>query len=107
MVPYAECDVMIDNQFEAQILHHIYDSSLFLSPGIAAFMTVNIMQIPRLELQHVARVLDWIFIVFPHYSLCASISSVHSNYAINKVCSMLLNNSNSTCVQPHPCCKSK
>jgi hypothetical protein len=107
MVPYAECDAMIDNQCAAQKLYHICDSTLILFPGIATFMTVNIMQLPRLELQDVARVLDWIFIVFPHYSLCASINNMYSNYIFNKACSSLLLYPGVCNLRPNACCRGK
>jgi hypothetical protein len=106
MVPYTECDAMIDNQCETQILYHICNSTLIFFSGIAAFMTVNILQIPTLELQDVAKVLDWIFLVFPHYSLCASINSMYNNYAYNKACSTLLLFPE-ICNQENACCKSK
>lgn len=107
-MPYAECDAMIDNQCAAQILCHIFDSTMVLSAGIALFMTVNIMQIPRLELQDVAKVLDWIFLVFPHYSLCASINNMYTNYAFNKACSDFFENVGIySCYRPNPCCKGK
>jgi hypothetical protein len=86
-------------------LYHIFDSTLFLSAGVAAFMTVNIMQLPRLELQNVAKVLDWIFIFFPHYSLCSSINSMYTNYVYNKACSDLV--FLEICFQPNACCKGK
>lgn len=98
------CDAMIDNQCETQILYHICDSTLILLSGIAAFMTVNILQLPSLELQDVAKVLDWIFLVFPHYSLCASINSLYNNYAYNKACSALMVIPG-ICTLPNACCK--
>ena len=106
MVPYAECDAKIDNQCASQILYHIRDSTLILSAGIAVFMTVNIMRLPRLELQDVARVLDWVFIFFPHYSLCASINNMYNNYVFNEACSdlYLLALCN---YRPNPCCRGK
>jgi ATP-binding cassette subfamily A (ABC1) protein 3 len=106
MVPYEECDAMNDNQCAFQILYHIFDLTLILSAGIALFMTVNIMQLPRLELQDVANVLDWIFIFFPHYSLCSSINSVYTNYVFNKACYNFLRFPGA-CTQPNACCKSK
>jgi len=106
MVPYAECDAVIDNQCAAQILYHIFDSTLILSAGIALFMTVNIMMIPRLELEDVARVLDWIFLVFPHYSLCASVNNMYNNYAFLKACTRILELSE-VCDRPNPCCERK
>jgi len=107
MVLYAECDTMIDNQCSALILYRIFDSTLILSAGIALFMTVNIMTIPRLELQEVARVLDWIFLVFPHYSLCASINNMYNNYVFNKICSGILDFEELCILRPNPCCRGK
>lgn len=107
MAPHAECDAMIDNQCAAQILYHVFDSTSIFSAGIALFMTVNIMTIPRLELQDVARQLDWIFLVFPHYSLCASINNMYNNYVFNRVCSTFLEIPNICTLRPNPCCKGK
>ena len=107
MLPYAERDAMIDNQCAAQMLYHIFDNNLILSAGIALFMTVNIMTIPRLELQDVARVLDWIFLVFPHYSLCASINNMYNNYVFNKACAAFLAFPGICTIQPNPCCRGK
>jgi ATP-binding cassette subfamily A (ABC1) protein 3 len=106
MVRCAECDAIIDNQCAAHILYHVCDSTLILSAGVAAFMTVNILTIPRLELQNVAEVLDWIFLVFPHYSLSASINNMYNNYAFNKACSSLLE-FEGVCIRPNACCKGK
>jgi len=107
MVPYAECDPMIDNQCAAQILYHICDSIFILSAGIALFMTVNIMEIPRLELQDVAEVLDWIFLIFPHYSMCASINNMYNNYVFNRECSNVLPNRTTCDILPNACCRGK
>lgn len=106
MVSYAECDAMIDNLCDTQILYYTCESILILSSGIAMFMIVNILQIPTLELQDVAKVLDWVFLVFPHYSLCTSINNLYNNYAYNKACSTLMQFPG-ICVRPNGCCKSK
>lgn len=76
--------------------------------GVALFMTVNIMSIPSLELQDVARVLDWIFLVFPHYSLCASINNMYRNYAVSKACYNVLKIP-LVCYQyePNACCRDR
>ncbi|XP_069685343.1 phospholipid-transporting ATPase ABCA3-like isoform X4 [Periplaneta americana] len=75
-----------------------------LVTGIAAYMTVNILKIPTLELQNVAKVLDWIFLLFPHYSLCASVHGLYTNYAYNKLCAyvMLIPG---MCIRPNACCR--
>jgi hypothetical protein len=78
----------------------------FFIPGIAAYMTVNILKLPSLELQDVAKVLDWIFLFFPHYSLCASVHGLYTNYAYNKACAVLVLFPG-LCLQPNVCCKRK
>jgi hypothetical protein len=77
-----------------------------LFSGIAAYMTVNILKLPSLELQDVAKILDWIFLLFPHYSLCASVHGLYTNYAYNKACTVALLFPG-ICLQPNVCCKRK
>ncbi|XP_023714575.1 ATP-binding cassette sub-family A member 3 isoform X4 [Cryptotermes secundus] len=72
--------------------------------GIALFMTVNILKLPSLELQDVAEILDWIFLFFPHYSLCSCVHGLYTNYAYNKACSAALLFPG-LCLRPNICCK--
>lgn len=50
--------------------------------GIAAFMVVTILQIPDLDLQDVADVLDWILLVVPHYCMADAIQNSYMNWAL-------------------------
>jgi hypothetical protein len=86
--------------------YHKCNGASILVSGIAAYMTVNILKLPSLELQDVAKVLDWIFLLFPHYSLCASLHGLYTNYAYNKACSVVLLFPG-LCLQPNVCCKRK
>jgi len=105
MVLYLKHDTMSSVYCES-LKCHKSDCDLILVSGIAAYMTVNILKLPSLELQHVAKVLDKIFLFFPHYSLCASVHGLYTNYAYNKACSLALLIPG-MCIQPNPCCKGK
>ncbi|KAJ9596524.1 hypothetical protein L9F63_012466, partial [Diploptera punctata] len=72
--------------------------------GVAAYLTVTIMNIPSLKLKEVSEALDWIFIFGPHYSFCKSIHSLYSNYANAKTCRAVLERE-SPCSTPNVCCK--
>ncbi|XP_061079781.1 phospholipid-transporting ATPase ABCA3 [Conger conger] len=54
--------------------------------GTATFLTVTIMTIPELNLQHLAYLLDKVFLLFPNYCLGMSFSQFYQNYEIISVC---------------------
>jgi hypothetical protein len=58
--------------------------------GVAAFMIVVIMQTPELGLTDVAEILDWIFLLFPHYTVTMSVFNLYQTYLSIKVCAPVL-----------------
>ncbi|XP_022089306.1 ATP-binding cassette sub-family A member 3-like [Acanthaster planci] len=54
--------------------------------GIAAFMAVNILEIPSLNLQSVADALTWVFSISPSYCLGKGLSDFYENYGVLKIC---------------------
>ena len=55
-------------------------------PGMATLITVTILRIPDLDLSHIADILDWLFMVFPPYSLAAAITDLYTNHRFTKIC---------------------
>ncbi|CAB3381980.1 Hypothetical predicted protein [Cloeon dipterum] len=58
--------------------------------GVAAFMIVVILQTPELGLLDVANTLDWIFMLFPHYTVTMAVFNLYQTYLSIKVCAPLL-----------------
>lgn len=54
--------------------------------GMATLITVTILRIPDLNLKDIADILDWLFMVFPPYSLAASITDLYTNFRFTKIC---------------------
>ncbi|XP_035254594.1 LOW QUALITY PROTEIN: ATP-binding cassette sub-family A member 3 [Anguilla anguilla] len=54
--------------------------------GTATFLAVTIMSIPELNLQHLAYVLDKVFLLFPNYCLGMSFSQFYQNYEMITFC---------------------
>lgn len=53
-------------------------------------MIVVILRTPELELTNVAEILDWVFLLFPHYTITMSIFNLYQTYLSIKVCSPVL-----------------
>ncbi|KAM4598643.1 phospholipid-transporting ATPase ABCA3 [Polymixia lowei] len=54
--------------------------------GTATFLTVTIMTIPELKLQHLSHLLDKVFLIFPNYCLGMSFSQFYQNYKFISFC---------------------
>uniref|UniRef100_A0A8C9SU04 ATP binding cassette subfamily A member 3 n=1 Tax=Scleropages formosus TaxID=113540 RepID=A0A8C9SU04_SCLFO len=54
--------------------------------GTATFLTVTIMTIPELQLEHLSLILDKVFLVFPNYCLGMSFSQFYQNYELITFC---------------------
>ena len=54
-------------------------------------LTVVICQIPELGTQHVADLLNNVFLIFPNYALGMGIVQLSTNYQLNQQCSSELN----------------
>lgn len=61
---------------------------------MAAFLTVQVLSTEGLDLEYVAEILDWIFLILPHYCLSSGIRNMHTVYATYNLCETLVN----TCV---------
>ncbi|XP_076054127.1 phospholipid-transporting ATPase ABCA3-like [Oratosquilla oratoria] len=72
--------------------------------GMATILTVQILRIPELELEHVADNLYWVFLTLPFFSLAYSFADMYANVRFGKICSKkffdVLCRFSST-----PCCK--
>ncbi|XP_044270584.1 phospholipid-transporting ATPase ABCA3-like isoform X2 [Tribolium madens] len=66
--------------------------------GVAAFLVVQVLATPGLDLEYVANTLHWIFLVVPHYSLATGIRDVYTTFATNKMCKYAVQ----TCVENRP-----
>ena len=54
--------------------------------GITAFMVVNILELPALNLKNVADALTWVFSFSPSYCLGKGLSDFYLNYGVQKIC---------------------
>ncbi|XP_071796832.1 phospholipid-transporting ATPase ABCA3-like [Asterias amurensis] len=54
--------------------------------GITAFMIVNILEIPELNLKNVSDVLSWVFSFSPSYCLGKALSDFYQNAEVQKIC---------------------
>ncbi|XP_019867946.2 phospholipid-transporting ATPase ABCA3-like [Aethina tumida] len=70
--------------------------SVFL--GIVAFMVIQILATPGFDLEHVAHMLHWIFLLVPHYSMSTAFLDSFTLYQTNYICNNLakLGNTNSS-----------
>ncbi|XP_038067464.1 ATP-binding cassette sub-family A member 3-like [Patiria miniata] len=68
--------------------------------GIAAFMAVNILELPSLKLQNVADVLSWVFSFSPSYCLGQGLSDFYENYNVLKICSSIESEVGLNCSDP-------
>lgn len=66
--------------------------------GVAAFLVVQVLATPGLDLEYVADTLHWIFLLVPHYSLATGIRDSYTTFATNKMCKYAVQ----TCVQNRP-----
>lgn len=74
--------------------------------GMATIITVTILRIPDLELQHVANLLDWIFLLFPSYAMAAAITDIYSNFRSTEICKQpTFELICSLGIAPNPCCR--
>lgn len=61
-------------------------SILNLFAGNALYIVIMVMKMPFLDTASVANSLQWVFYVFPHYSLASSMTKLSKNIATRKVC---------------------
>lgn len=54
--------------------------------GEVAIIVISILQFPQLELQTVAKVIKWIFLVLPNYCLGQSLIDMYINYGAIEAC---------------------
>uniref|UniRef100_A0A8C5GNT7 ABC transporter domain-containing protein n=1 Tax=Gouania willdenowi TaxID=441366 RepID=A0A8C5GNT7_GOUWI len=54
--------------------------------GTATFLAVTIMTIPALKLEHMAHLLDKVFLIFPNYCLGMSFNQFYKNYELLTFC---------------------
>ncbi|KAL1517917.1 hypothetical protein ABEB36_001617 [Hypothenemus hampei] len=57
--------------------------------GCAAFLIVQVLSTPDLDLEHVGKALHWIFLLIPHYSLGTGIRDTYTLYSYEKLCNQL------------------
>ncbi|KAL5277954.1 ABCA3.2 family protein [Megaselia abdita] len=61
-------------------------SILNLFAGNALYIVIMVMKMPFLNTSEVAKALQWVFNIFPHYALASSMSKLSNNIATRKVC---------------------
>ncbi|CAH1108169.1 unnamed protein product [Psylliodes chrysocephalus] len=65
--------------------------------GCAAFLVVQVLTSPGLDLEYVGDALHWLFLIFPHYSLASGINESYKVYSYNLICNTII----STCADQH------
>lgn len=82
-----------------------YTKMTFISifTGVAGFLVVQILKTPQLELTHVADILDWIFMLIPHYSVSTSIHHLYNIYAMAQICKLIPKNAYTCKINPLCC----
>ncbi|KAF5277495.1 hypothetical protein FQR65_LT03832 [Abscondita terminalis] len=58
--------------------------------GVAGFLIVQVLGSPGLDLEHVANVLHWIFLLIPHYSLSTGIRDINVIFATHQMCETMI-----------------
>ncbi|KAK4876911.1 hypothetical protein RN001_009417 [Aquatica leii] len=58
--------------------------------GVAGFLIVQVLGSPGLDLEHVANVLHWIFLIIPHYSLSTGVRDINVIYATHHMCDAMV-----------------
>ncbi|RZC40676.1 ATP-binding cassette sub-family A member 3-like, partial [Asbolus verrucosus] len=66
--------------------------------GVAAFLVVQVLATPGLDLEYVANGLHWVFLIVPHYSLATGIRDTYTTFATSKMCKFFVN----TCMESRP-----
>ncbi|XP_045462662.1 phospholipid-transporting ATPase ABCA3-like isoform X2 [Harmonia axyridis] len=56
--------------------------------GDMAFLIIQLLKLPVLDLQPLANTLHWVFLIVPHYSLCTGVLNNYNIFAFNKYCSL-------------------
>ncbi|KAL3284408.1 hypothetical protein HHI36_018568 [Cryptolaemus montrouzieri] len=56
--------------------------------GDMAFLIIQLLKLPVLDLLPLSNTLHWFFLIVPHYSLCTGVLNNYNIYAYNKYCSM-------------------
>ncbi|XP_044748783.1 phospholipid-transporting ATPase ABCA3 [Coccinella septempunctata] len=56
--------------------------------GDMAFLIIQLLKLPVLDLQPLSNTLHWIFLIVPHYSLCTGVLNNYNTFAFNKYCSL-------------------
>ncbi|XP_066151152.1 phospholipid-transporting ATPase ABCA3-like [Euwallacea fornicatus] len=66
-----------------------YTKLIFLNiaTGCVAFVIIQVLQIPMLNLEHIGDALHWVFLAAPHYSLATGIRDINKMYSNNSLCS--------------------
>lgn len=67
---------------------------IFSLAGVAAFIVIEVLGSPALDLKHVADLLEWMFMVIPHYACSSSIRSTYKVYVQSALCKFKCEDSN-------------
>ncbi|XP_066260323.1 phospholipid-transporting ATPase ABCA3-like [Euwallacea similis] len=66
-----------------------YTKLIFINvaTGCVAFVILQILQMPGLNLKYIGDALHWVFMAIPHYSLATGIRDTNQMYLLNSICS--------------------
>ncbi|KAF2368204.1 ABC transporter-like [Trinorchestia longiramus] len=76
--------------------------------GMATLITVTMLRIPDLELQHIADLLDWVFLLLPPYAMASSLTDLYTNFRSRQICDRpaIEMSCGWGSIFANPCCKS-
>ncbi|XP_037025654.1 ATP-binding cassette sub-family A member 3-like isoform X1 [Bradysia coprophila] len=63
-------------------------SMIYIFTGMACFFIVFIMSLEQYDLQDTARLLTWIFMIFPHFALSHGLGNINMITSFNQICDM-------------------
>ncbi|KAK9882104.1 hypothetical protein WA026_018947 [Henosepilachna vigintioctopunctata] len=58
--------------------------------GNMAFLIIQLLRLPMLDLMSLARTLHWIFLLVPHYAMATGVLNNYNVYSYNKYCSLFI-----------------
>lgn len=58
-------------------------------------MVVQVLSLPELELDYIAKPLHWLFLLLPHYSMCTGLRDLNTIYSTHSLCQTFID----TCIE--------
>lgn len=66
-------------------------TDLHIIVGSGAFIIIQLLATPGLDLEYVGKTANWIFLLVPHYSLSTGLRDMYTTYVTSKMCKHFVN----------------